>query len=206
MPVHKRRTAAHGQAYRFPHLLLVTTGAVSAGRGVGRISNEIVAIFFNGNAERPDQRLAGKLAVIADRQGNRDQSAVADPPPLIHRRTVSRKDDVAIEHEPADANLVDFLRLTRREADNVAILLNHRAADTVAEREARMLGEVARLAMDGNHDFGPNPIVHLDQLGPSRMAGDMDMRLALGDDLRIEVGKLVHDPADRDLVARDDPR
>ena len=38
------------------------------------------------------------------------------------------------------------------------------------------------------------------------MAGDVDMRLPLGDDPHAEVRQLVHDPADRDFVAGDDPR
>ena len=38
------------------------------------------------------------------------------------------------------------------------------------------------------------------------MTGHVDMRLPLGDDLHAKVGQLVHDPADRDFVAGDDPR
>ena len=56
----------------------------------------------------------------------------------------------------------------------------------MAKRQPRLLGQVARFAMDRNDDLGPDPIVHLDQLGPSGMAGDMDVRLALGDDANAE--------------------
>ena len=38
------------------------------------------------------------------------------------------------------------------------------------------------------------------------MARDMDMRLPLRDDPHAQVGQLVHDPPDRDLVAGNDPR
>ena len=93
---------------------------------------------------------------------------ITDPAPLVHRRAVGRQDDVAVEHQPADAHLVDLLRLAGREADDVAILLDDRVRNAVAEREPRLLGEVARLAVDRNDDLGPDPFVHLDQLGPAR--------------------------------------
>ena len=206
LPVHKvaQRRTARRTASRT--LLLVAAGLIGARRGVGRVGDEVVAVLLDRNAERADQRRAGKLAVVADRQRDRDQPAVADPAALVHGRAVGRQDHVAVEHQPADPHFVDLLRLAGREADDVAILLDDRVRNAVAEREPRLLGQVPRLAVDRNDDLGPDPIVHLDQLGPARMAGDVDMRLALGDDLHAEVGQLVHDPADRDLVAGDDPR
>src|SRR5690349_8072599 len=63
-----------------------------------------------------------------------------------------------------------------------------------------------RFAMDWNDDLRPNPIVHLLELRPPWVAGNMDVRLTLSDDLHAEVRKLVHNPADADLVAGDDPR
>ena len=69
-----------------------------------------------------------------------------------------------------------------------------------------MLGQVARLAVDWDHDLGPDPIVHLDQLGAARVARYMDVRLPLGDDPNAKLGQLVHDPADRDLIAGYDAR
>ena len=62
-----------------------------------------------------------------------------------------------------------------------------------------------RVAVHRHHDLGPDPFVHLDQLGAPGMAGDVDVRLLLGDDAHAEVRQLVHDPPDRDLVAGDDP-
>ena len=63
-----------------------------------------------------------------------------------------------------------------------------------------------RLAMDRHDDLGTHPIVHFDELRPAGVARHVHMGLALGDDARAEVRKLVHDPPDGDLVAGDDPR
>ena len=74
------------------------------------------------------------------------------------------------------------------------------------ERETRMLGEVPRLPVHGNNDLRTHPFVHLHQFGTAGMSRDVHVRLLLGDDLHAEIGELVHDPADRDFVPRDDPR
>ena len=68
-----------------------------------------------------------------------------------------------------------------REPDDVAVLLDD-AEGRPAQREARLLGHVARLAMDRHDDLRPDPVVHRRQLGPAGMAGDVDVRLAVGDD------------------------
>src|SRR6476659_2845926 len=76
----------------------------------------------------------------------------------------------------------------------------------MTERQARMLAKMTRFAVHRNDNFRPHPIVHLDQLGTSRMSRDVDVSLALRNHADAKVGQLVHDPADRDLVPRDDPR
>ena len=55
--------------------------------------------------------------------------------------------------------------------------------------------------MDGDDDLGPDPLVHGGQLGAAGMAGDVDLRLAVGDHLDAPGGELVLDAADGDLVA-----
>ena len=71
-----------------------------------------------------------------------------------------------------------------RQADDVAVVLEDRLGNAVVEREPRLLAHVAVLAMDRDDDFGPHPVVHLDQFGPAGMAGDVDVGLLLGDDRR----------------------
>jgi hypothetical protein len=57
--------------------------------------------------------------------------------------------------------------------------------------------------MDGDDDLWADPLVHRGELGPAGMAGDVDLRLAVGDHPDAPRGKLVLDPADGDLVAGD---
>src|SRR6185369_17977478 len=102
--------------------------------------------------------------------------------------------------------LIDLLRLARRQANDVAVFLHNGRFDAVAERQSRMFGEVSGFAVDRYDDLRSDPIVHLDQLGPPGMAGYMDVRLALRHDAHAKIGQLVHDAANRDFVARDDPR
>ena len=143
-----------------------------------------------------------------------EPALAVDASDRVHARWASRRrsfivaavggqDDVAVEHQPADAHLVELLRPVGREADEVAVLLDDRLGNAVREREPRMLGHVPGLAMDRNDDLRPDPVVHCGKLGPAGMARDMDMRLPLGDISTPSVGELVHDPPDRDLVARD---
>ena len=47
-----------------------------------------------------------------------------------------------------------------------------------------MFRQVTSLAMHGHDNFGPDPIVHLDQLGTARTAGNVNVGLAFGDDPR----------------------
>src|SRR4051812_33288886 len=62
------------------------------------------------------------------------------------------------------------------------------------------------LAMHRHDNLWAHPAIHLDQFGPAGMARDMDMRLALGDDPGTQVRQLVHDAADRDFIAGNNPR
>ena len=55
--------AADRKPHGFAHLVLVAAGAEGAGRGVGRIGDEIVAVLFDRHPERPHERLSGELAI-----------------------------------------------------------------------------------------------------------------------------------------------
>ena len=58
------RAAAHREPHRLAHLVLVACpGSKARVGGVGRVGDEIVAVLLDRNAERPDQRLAGELAI-----------------------------------------------------------------------------------------------------------------------------------------------
>ena len=68
--------------------------------------------------------------------------------------------------------------------------------------DPRLFGHVADLAMDRDEHFGFQPAVERFQLGPPRVARDVDQRLPVGHHLDAARGELVLDLADRDLVAR----
>ena len=158
LPVHKvaqRRTASRTASRIFssstPGLKARVAASVASAMKSSRSSS----------TGTPNGRISGVPAsspVVADRKRDRDQPAVADLAPLVDRRAVGGKDDVAVEHQPADAHLVDLLRLARRKADDVAVLLDDRVRDAVPEREPRMLGEVPRLAVDRDDDLAAGPI------------------------------------------------
>ena len=126
LPVHKvaqRRTASRTASRSFssspPGLKARVAASVASAMKSSRSSS-------TGTPNGRISGVAGELAVVADRKRDRDQAAVADPAPLVDRRAIGGEDHVAVEHEPADAHLVDLLRLARREADHVAVLLDHR--------------------------------------------------------------------------------
>ena len=118
-------------------------------------------------------------------------------------RAVGGQDDVAVEDEPPDPSPRRASPGHRGEPDQVAILLDDAVRDAARPGEARLLHHVAHLAMDGDDDLGPDPVVHGGELGAAGMAGDVDRRLAVGDHLDAALGQLVLDAADRDLVAGD---
>ena len=66
--------------------------------------------------------------------------------------------------------------------------------------------QMRRLAMHGNADLRPRPFIHLAQLVAARMAGDVDQRVAVLDDLDALVDQQVLDLEDRLLVAGDGAR
>jgi len=69
-----------------------------------------------------------------------------------------------------------------------------------------MFREMASLSMHGDDDLRAHPFIHLHELRSAGVPGDVHMGLALRHDAHAKVGKLVHDPSDRDLVAGDDAR
>ena len=52
----------------------------------------------------------------------------------------------------------------------------------ICRREVGMRREMHRLAMDRHGDLRPEPAIHLAKLVAARMAGDVDQRVAVGDD------------------------
>src|SRR4029078_12609523 len=99
-------------------------GADGPGCAVGRVDDDVLAILLDRHSEWPDERLAGELSVAPHRHRDRDQPAETPPPPCGDGRAVGGKNDVTVEHETPDPHLVDFLGLTRRKLDHVAILLH----------------------------------------------------------------------------------
>src|SRR3546814_13326001 len=61
---------------------------------------------------------------------------------------------------------------------------------------------MADLAMHRDDQLRTQPAIERGEFGLSRMAADVDMRLLFGDGEHLLGGELVHDPPDRDLVAR----
>jgi hypothetical protein len=60
--------------------------------------------------------------------------------------------------------------------------------NAVAERQPGMFRKVPRLAMNRHDNPGSHPFVHFDELGPARVSGHMDMRLAFSDDPNRKIG------------------
>src|SRR5262249_45358379 len=162
------------EPHSLAHLLLLAPWRESPGGGVGRVGDEVVPIFLDRHPEWANQRCTGELAVLADWKCNGDEAAEANLAPFIDGRTIRRKNHVAVEHEPADAHLIDFRRLAWSEADDVAVLLDDRLRYAMREGEPRMLGEMPRFAVHRNDDLRPHPIVHLDQLRAAGVARDVD--------------------------------
>ncbi len=97
--------------------------------------------------------------------------------------------------------MAQLLRASRRQTDDVAVRLEHRAGHPAFDTETGMFGHVAELAMHRDQDFGANPVVHRRQFGATGMAGDMDERLTIGDHPHAFFGQRILDAADRDFVA-----
>src|SRR3712207_8566679 len=56
---------------------------------------------------------------------------------LVDRRAVGRQDHVAVEHQAADADLVELLGAIRREPHEIAIFLDDRPRHAVGQRQDR---------------------------------------------------------------------
>ena len=69
-----------------------------------------------------------------------------------------------------------------------------------------MLGEVQRLAVDGDRHARPHPAVKLLKFGPARMARHVDQMGAIGDHLDALTDQSVDDAADGLFVARNGAR
>ncbi len=124
--------------------------------------------------------------------------------PAAHRNgvPVRRHDHVAVEHEPTGAYLGQLPRLARRKMDQVAVLLEHRGGYAAREAEPRLFLHVTDLAVNRHEYLGPQPAVHLLQLGPAGMPRNVDLALAVGDHLDAAVGEEVLDAPDGEFVAR----
>ena len=68
-----------------------------------------------------------------------------------------------------------------------------RSARPAPRAKLGVLGQMQRLAMGGNGDARPRPVVHLAQLAAARMAGDVDEVRAVGDDLDALLDQAVDD-------------
>ena len=72
----------------------------------------------------------------------------------------------------------------------------------MCQRKPRLFCHMPALAMDGNKDFWPNPIIERGKFRLPRMAGHMHMRLLFGNGQDVTFGKLVHDHANSDFITR----
>ncbi len=79
-------------------------------------------------------------------------------------------------------------------------------ADAGSTRELGMLGQMPRLPVHGDGDARANPAVHLLELLAPRMAGDVDQRVAVGENLAAQIDELVLDAANLALVSRNGAR
>ena len=123
--------------------------------------------------------------------------------PLIDRLAIGGQNDVAVEDQAARMNALYDSGRAGREADEVAIFLDQGVGHAAFERKTRLFVHVANLAMHGHDQLWPQPAVKRRKLRLAGMAADMDMGLFLGDRQHVLGRELVHDPPDRDLIARD---
>ena len=99
------------------------------------------------------------------------------------RGAVDRHHAVAVAGQPAGRHVVDDLGRTGRQADQGAVGRHDRLRHLAGAREGRMLDHVADLAMDRQGDLRSHPLIDPHQLVARRMARDVDIGLAVGDDL-----------------------
>ena len=159
-----------------------------------RLQNEVDRAFT------APARVAGGFPAINMWQGPESAALTAELPGVAPGDI-----DITVKDQSPDPLLADLLRLARCQPDEIAILLHQRRRNAVLQTQAGLLQHVAALAVNRDQQLGLNPVVHLDQFGPARVPRYVDMRLSLGDRSHAKLGKLVHHPADRILVAGDLP-
>jgi hypothetical protein len=94
-------------------------------------------------------------------------------------------------------------RLARRQTHQIAVHLIDDMADPGGLAHPALLAHVAHFAMNGDEDFGTQPAIELFQFRATGVARDVDVALAVGDDLDALRGQLVLDAADGDFIAGD---
>ncbi len=113
----------------------------------------------------------------------------------------------AVDIEPAAGNLVDDGGGSGGQPHHVAVPWRHGLGDADVLRQIGVLGQVTAHAVGRYGDLRPRPGVHLAQFLAARVARDVDAGvIALGVEAHPAVSELVLQPADRQLIAGDDPR
>ena len=116
---------------------------------------------------------------------------------------IGRQDYIAIKHQAPGLFMAEQFGAVRRQTDSAAVYRHHGLFDAARLGDHGMGFHVTAFTMDGNGDFRANPFVHGFQFGPTGVAGNVHMRLFLGDDLDTARGKRVLHAPDGQFIAGD---
>ena len=83
---------------------------------------------------------------------------------------IGRDDILTIQREPAGWRAADYRSRSRREPQQVAVLDEDRLRHLERAGQRAVGLHVTCLAMHRHRDLRPDPLVHLAQLAPARMA------------------------------------
>ena len=94
--------------------------------------------------------------------------------PRADRDVIGRDDLPSVQREAAGLSAADDGRLARREPQQIAVLDEDRLGHLQRAGERAVGLHMPRLAMNRHRDLRSDPLVHLPELAPAGMAGDVD--------------------------------
>ena len=126
-------------------------------------------------------------------------------PPALHTAFVGCAEDVAIEIKLAGAHFAGEQLRLGREAHHVAVAGMEDVADAVDPAQLGVGFKMRRFTVDRHQQARLHQVVEPAQLVAARVAGGMDERVVLRDDLDAAIDQQVLDVDDFALVAGDGP-
>ena len=163
-------------------------------------SNALVVL---GEAAGVDLGPAADLAADrVDHHDHRDEALLAEDPAVLEVGLGDVADVGAVDEDVAAVDLAGDARDAVDEVDDDAVLGDHDVLDAGRPGERGVGLHVAVLAVHRQHVARLDDVVGVEQLAGAGVTGDVDLRVALVDDVRPEPGQAVDDLVDGVLVAR----